>query len=250
MNKKRLISFCSQMYRSFLAFLVVGGITIPLLWVGRQTIGEAVIALIYLVPIVWVTMRWGQLPGLSAALAASMLFDYFFIPPFFTFAVGRLEGWLVLCIFLGVAFVVVQRIQSALSETKETVFKYELSSALATARTSDAVARILAQYIQQLLQVQQVRIVFHAEGAFPEIVILEPPTTDALVPPDRVFPIQNDKGFVGEIHLWQDYFWEQPFDKELLLKNFAFQAGRILARTRQAEWEELTRAADIKDGKG
>ena len=40
---------------------------------------------------------------MSAALAAALAFDFLFIPPFYTFAVGSLEGWLVLAIFLAVA---------------------------------------------------------------------------------------------------------------------------------------------------
>ena len=45
-------------------------------------------------------------------------FDYFFIPPFYTFAVGRLEGWLVLAIFLVVSIVVIGRIQSGLTKAQ------------------------------------------------------------------------------------------------------------------------------------
>jgi K+-sensing histidine kinase KdpD len=239
MQTKRWIFFLGQFSRSLMAALAVGAITIPLVLIGRKTLGEAVIALLYVVPIVWITMRWGQLPGLSAALSASMMFDFFFIPPFYTFVVGSLESWLVLCIFLGVAIVVVNRIQSVLSKTKEVIFQYELSSALAVARSSDAVARITAKYTQQLLQVQQVRIVFPADESLPEIVVLDPLTTDALVTPDRTFPVVNDKGLVGEIQLWHDYFWEEPFDKDVLLQNFAFQAGRVLGRTRQTELENL-----------
>jgi K+-sensing histidine kinase KdpD len=243
MQNKRWTFFLAQVYRSLLASLAVVALTVPMLWIGRKTIGEAVIALLYLVPIVWLTMRWGQLPGLSAALVASMTFDYFFIPPFYTFAVGSLEGWLVLCIFLGVAFIVVQRIQTALSATKETIFKYELSSALGVARSSDAVARITAKYVQQLLQVQLVRIVFPASGARQEIVVTEPSCADVPDQPDRIYPVVNDQGLVGEIQLWHDFFWEQPLNMESLLQNFAFQAGRVFGRTQQAEWEAVAKVA-------
>ena len=77
------------------------------LLIGRNVLGEGVIALLYLVPIGWSTTRWGQLPGTCAALTAALTFDYFFIPPFYTFAVGTLEGWLLLIIFLVVATVII-----------------------------------------------------------------------------------------------------------------------------------------------
>jgi two-component system sensor histidine kinase KdpD len=140
------------------ALLLVLAITIPLWLIGRETLGEAVIALLYLVPVTWCAFRWGQLPGISAALTAALAFDFLFIPPFFTFAVGRLEGWLVLGIFLGVAVIVVGRIQASITTAREATFMYELSSALSGVRTQEAAARILARQIQQLFQASMVRV--------------------------------------------------------------------------------------------
>ena len=73
------------------------------LLIGRNVLGEGVIALLYLVPIGWSTTRWGQLAGMCAAVTAFLTFNFFFIPPFYTFQIGSVEGWLILIIFLGVA---------------------------------------------------------------------------------------------------------------------------------------------------
>ena len=122
---------------SFYAVLTVVATTLLLLLIGLDKLGEAVIALLYMVPVVWSAARWGQGPGVAAALAAALFFDFYFIPPFYTFAVGRLEGWLVLGIFLAVAIVVVGRIQTSLSKAQksehEAIFMYELSNMLAAA---------------------------------------------------------------------------------------------------------------------
>jgi hypothetical protein len=101
MKRNRFSLIPKLLANSLLALLTVAATTIPLVLIGRDTLGEAVIALIYLVPVAWSANRWGQLPGISAALAAALAFDFLFIPPFYTFAVARLEGWLVLAIFLG-----------------------------------------------------------------------------------------------------------------------------------------------------
>jgi two-component system, OmpR family, sensor histidine kinase KdpD len=71
--------------------------------------------LLDLVPVLWSASRWGQAAGMSAALTAALLFDFFFIPPFQPFTVGRPEGWLVLAIIFAVSVVVVGRIQDNLS---------------------------------------------------------------------------------------------------------------------------------------
>jgi K+-sensing histidine kinase KdpD len=72
---------------------------------------------------------------MSAALTAALCFDFLFIPPFYTFAVGSLEGWSILVIFFAVAVVVVGWIQNSLSKAREATYLYELTSALANART-------------------------------------------------------------------------------------------------------------------
>jgi K+-sensing histidine kinase KdpD len=109
-----------------LAVLLVLATTFPLWLIGRDILGEAVIALLYLLPIAWSAYRFGQLPGISAAITAALAFDFLFIPPFNTFAVARLEGWLVLAIFLGIAIVVVGRITASISRAREATFMYEL----------------------------------------------------------------------------------------------------------------------------
>jgi K+-sensing histidine kinase KdpD len=131
--KRNRLSFSSTIYfNSLSAFLSVVVLTIPLLLIGRDTLGEAVIALLYLVPVGWSAARWGQGAGVCAAVSAALAFDYFFIPPFYTFAVGRLEGWLVLVIFLVVSIVVIGRIQTGLSKARtserEALFMYEMST--------------------------------------------------------------------------------------------------------------------------
>ena len=149
-------------------YLTVAAITIPLLLIGRATLGEAVIALVYVVPVSWSTARWGQAPGICAAFAAALTFDFFFIPPFLTLTVGSLEGWLVLAIFLVVAILVVGRIQSGLTKARaserDALFMYELSTTLAGLRTQEAVVHALARHLQQTFKAALVEVTSHPEA--------------------------------------------------------------------------------------
>jgi two-component system sensor histidine kinase KdpD len=162
--------------------------------IGREVLGEAVIGLLYLAPIAWSASKWGQISGVSAALTASLCFDFLFIPPFYTFVVGSLEGWLVLVIFFAVAILVVGRIQDSLSKAREATFMYELSSALANVRTQDAVAHTIARYIRQLFQAAQVNVTFQQSKQAPRIAVSEPQGETAEGRPDRVLPILNAWG--------------------------------------------------------
>jgi K+-sensing histidine kinase KdpD len=225
----RTLGVCLQ------AVLAVGLATVPLALIGRQTLGEAVIALLYLVPVAWSANRWGLAPGLSAALAAALCFDFLFIPPFNTFAVGSVEGWLVLAIFLGVAVLVVEQIQASLTKAHEAVFMYELSAALSGKRTQEAAASTVARHILRLFQAELVVIDFHPQKNAPSITLSEPKVSTPAGKPDRRIPIENAWGLVGEIHIWRGGYAELPPENSRLLRNFALQAAQALERTRMME---------------
>jgi two-component system sensor histidine kinase KdpD len=245
MNRIRL-SFTPEVFsQSAKAVLIVAATTVVLLLIGRDTLGEAVIALLYLAPVEWIASRWGQGPGLIAAVMAALLFDFFFIPPFYTFAVGRLEGWLVLVIFTAVAVVIVGHIQSVLSQARtserDAIFMYELSTALAGLRTQGAVAHTLARQLQQTFQASLVKVVVQSEGQSPTLVVSEPRNGAGKGRPDRVLPVLNAWGLVGEIQLWCGY-GELPPESSRLLQNFSSQAAQALERTRLAEAEDRAKA--------
>jgi K+-sensing histidine kinase KdpD len=247
-------SFTSGLFaKSLLAVLTVTATTVPLFLIGRATLGEAVIALLYLVPVAWSANKWGQLPGISAALTAALVFDFLFIPPLYTFAIARLEGWLVLAIFLGVAILVVGRIQDSLTKAREAVFMYELSSALTGLRTQEAVAHTVARQLQQLFQASLVNVIFYLENRSLSNVVSEPADGMGKGRPDRVLPLLNSWGLVGEIQIWRSVYLDLPSEDGRLLQNFASQTARALERTQPAGTEKsthkLTPKASTKEGK-
>ena len=216
------------------------GTTAIFLLIGRATLGEAVIALLYLVPISWSTTRWGQLPCICTALSAALCFDFFFIPPFLTFAVGSLEGWLQLFIFVAVAALIVGRIQYGLNRAhvreREALFMYELSIELAGARTPEAIARTLAGELQQMLQAALVQVLVETERRSTAIKISAPSSSAASDKPDRILPMLATDKLVGEINLWRGTL-PLPAANGVLLQNFAEQGALAIERALQAEVE-------------
>lgn len=138
---------------------------------------------------------------MSAALTAALCFDFHFIPLFYRFVIGSLEGWLILFIFFAVAILVVGCIQESLSKAREATFMYELSSALANVRTQDAVAPTLAHYTRQLFQASLVMVSFQQSSGAPKITASDPMDGLERDNPDRVLPILNSWGLVGEIQI-------------------------------------------------
>jgi K+-sensing histidine kinase KdpD len=246
MGNKPIVFPFRMLGNSLLAVLAVFVLTLPLALIGKQTLGEAVIALLYLVPVAWSAGRWGLIPGLSAALAAALSFDFLFIPPFNTFAVERLEGWLVLAIFLGVAVFMVESIQASLIKARNAVFMYELSSSLGGKRTQEAAARTVAQQVRQLFQARLVRVSFRPENHSPSTVVSEPKDAVTQDHPDRTIPIENAWGLVGEIQIWRGEAVDLPSEDSPLLLNFAIQTAQALERTRLSESRDAVHATAPK----
>ncbi|MFN8595723.1 MAG: DUF4118 domain-containing protein [Anaerolineae bacterium] len=215
------------------ATFVVLATTAVMFAIGRDTLGEGVIALVYLVPISWSTTRWGSGPGAMAAVIAFLCFNFFFIPPFFTFVVGRLEGWLLLIIFLVVALVVVGRIQYGLSlarrREREALFMYELSTMLSTARTTEAAARALARYLQQLYQAELVSVSVQAADQTSGTTVQMPLARSETRQPDLIVPLLSARSLIGEVHLWRGRV-PLPSADNRLIQNFATQTANALER--------------------
>jgi nitrate/nitrite-specific signal transduction histidine kinase len=115
---------------------------------------------------------------------------------------------------------------------------YELSSALANTRTQDAVAHIVARYIRQLFQASQVSVSFQQSKQTLQILVVEPQDGTENGQPDRVLPILNAWGLVGEIQIWRGEFTDLPTEDSHLLQNFASQAARAFERTQSLEMEQ------------
>ncbi len=237
MNKIKLTSVL--LTNGLKGMLAVIAVTIPMWLIGRDVLGEAVIGLLYLAPIAWSTSKWGQAAGMSAALTAALCFDFLFISPFYTFVVGSLEGWLVLAIFFAIAIVVVGRIQESLSRAREATFLYELTSALANARTQDAVAHLVARYMRQLLQAAQVYVTFQQSNQSPRTSGSEPLDKVETAKPDRILPLLNAWGLVGEIQIWRGEYSDLPSEDSQLLQGIVLQTGRAFERTKSLEAENM-----------
>jgi len=227
----------TMLFNGLKGMLSVLALTLPMLLIGRDVLGEAVIGFLYLVPIAWSATEWGRMGGMSAALTAALCFDFLFIPPFYTFAIGSLEGWLMLVIFFAVAIIVVGWIQGSLNKAREATLLYELTSSLANARTPDAVTHTVARYTRQLFQAARVIVTFHPSNRSTPLVASEPDRGEETSRPDRILPILNAWGLVGEIQIWRGDYSDLPAGDSPLLQGIALQTARAFERTQSYELE-------------
>lgn len=70
-----------------------------------DTINHTTVALIYLLAVLFVATLFGSRLALIISVAAALCFNFFFLPPYYTFAVSQGENWVAFAAFLITALV-------------------------------------------------------------------------------------------------------------------------------------------------
>jgi len=86
------------------------------LFAARPQLGEAHVALVFLLVVLGASAAGGRSLGITIAFAAFLVFDWFFLPPYNTLLVRNPFDWLVLIVFLITSVVAAQLLYRARSE--------------------------------------------------------------------------------------------------------------------------------------
>ena len=90
-----------------LAALGVAAITVVLIPL-RGTINSTTIGFGFLLGVLFVAIIWGSMPALFASVLAMLSFNFFFLPPFYTFTIADPQNWVALTAFFITALAVGQ----------------------------------------------------------------------------------------------------------------------------------------------
>ena len=230
----------TRVVHSLLAVAVVFALTAVMLLIGSSTLGQGVIALLYLVPCGWCTLRWGRMAGVSAALTAALSFDFLFIPPYGTFNIGSLEGWLLLVLFIAASILVVGRFQAILWEEqnrgRKATFLYEVVVSIANQQTRKGIAGAIANQLQQMYQAELVLVHVFARGKLPDGVerAAHRPDRVARPKPDRSLGIVSGPDLIGEILIWKGLI-QLPSEDDPMLQTILRQTAAALDRVQGTE---------------
>jgi K+-sensing histidine kinase KdpD len=252
MKSKSFSNFRLHLTRSMFSVGIVFVLTSVMVLIGSRMLGEGVVALLYLVPIGWCTVRWGKIAGISAALSAALCFDYLFIPPYYTFNIGSMEGWLLLILFIATAILVVGRIQTILAEIqnreRKAVILYEMVAAIAAQPTREGIAKTLANQIQEKYLAKLVQVTLNAKNHLAPLTICSANGPDYSSPkdkPDRALPVISGPDLIGEIAIWQGLVPFPPAD-DPMLQSFLHQTAAALDRALITEENLQTSTQSLK----
>jgi two-component system sensor histidine kinase KdpD len=144
--------------------LIVAGISCFYFVIFKQA-NSTTIAMTFLLATLGVATWWGLLEATVASIAGMLCFNFFFLPPIFTFYLADTQNWVALFAFLVTAVVASQLSTSAKQRALEATRRreemerlYELSRALMLVDTLSATAGQISQRIAQVFGVNGVAV--------------------------------------------------------------------------------------------
>jgi two-component system sensor histidine kinase KdpD len=136
--------------RAALVIAACAAISFPLF--ARLSVTD--VAMVYLLGVVFVASRYGRGPSVFASLLSIASFDFFFVPPRFTFAVSDARYALTFAVMLAAALVashltlrIRAQAQTARDRERRTGAVYAMSRALAAARTPADLIAIATRHL-------------------------------------------------------------------------------------------------------
>ncbi|MBI4589206.1 MAG: sensor histidine kinase KdpD [Candidatus Rokubacteria bacterium] len=132
-------------------------------WAARSLLASADLIMLYLLGIMVVAVRQGRGPSLLASVLSVAAFDFFFVSPYFTFAVSDIRYTLTFLVMFVVALLISgltarMRAQAETARQREqrTAALYAMSRELASTRGVDALLDIAARHIAEVFSSQVV----------------------------------------------------------------------------------------------
>ncbi len=123
-------------------------------WIGMA---EGNLVMVFLLGVVYAATRFGRGPAVAASVAGVFVFDFFFIPPYFSFSVNDAQYLLTFAIMLGIGVLISTlaarlRDQLAASQQQErrTAALYRLTKQLGEVEGSDFLLLSAGQQLREL----------------------------------------------------------------------------------------------------
>ena len=147
--------------REYLYALVGVAIATAVAWAMDPYFSPANLIMMYLMAVIVIAIRLGRGPSVLASVVSVATFDFFFVPPYLSFAVSDIQYVLTFAIMLIVALVISNlavriREQAELARDRErrTAVLYAMSRDLATHRGTAMLAQVAAKHLREVFDGQ------------------------------------------------------------------------------------------------
>jgi two-component system, OmpR family, sensor histidine kinase KdpD len=169
-HRPRLPEIQSGFQQYLLAACAVSAVAL-VLYPLRPTVGYQTVSLILLFTVILLPLRLGAGPVLLAALLSAVIWDFFFIPPQFTFAVGHLHDVMMLLLYFSVAAVtgvltarIRSREKAVRNREQHASALFDLTKDLSLARAQDEVVTFALKNIRKHFEADVTVLLSQADG--------------------------------------------------------------------------------------
>ncbi len=223
---------------------IVIGIFIPamvtfVMHPAKELLGSQIVALIYLLPVLFSGYFLGLLPAIVTSVTAFLCLNYFFIPPYFSFLVHKGQDFVTLLVFLLISVFTSQLIAKARKGTLlaqqhelEATNLYKLLLALSARSDAISIAETLAEHTMKTINCRRLKITVQpSTGKYP--IILEKTENESAGGNsfEFTYPMLSARGNEGNIQVWIDH----PVlsgDEDRLFSMYVAQGAQALERAR------------------
>ncbi|MEA3539195.1 MAG: sensor histidine kinase KdpD [Pseudomonadota bacterium] len=172
--------------RDYALIAVAIGFTTLLCKIAEPLIGAGGVDLIYLLPVIAVAGRFGSRPGIVAGMASALAYNFFFLPPLYTFTIADPQSVLTLFVLLGIAIFTAEiasrlktRATLGARSAHENAAVAAFGQALARASDWESTSRIVCAEMARILGVRSLLLCeqngsLAIRASFPEGAVLGP----------------------------------------------------------------------------
>lgn len=250
--------------------LAAVALSTALAWAVFPYVAASNLVMVYLLGVIGVATRYGRGPSLLTSLLSVAAFDFFFVPPYFTFAVSDTEYLITFAVMLVAALVIsglALRIRAQADAAREGERRiaalYAMSRELASTRGASALIAIVVRHVSEVFRTSVVVLLPRADGRLAPANGPEPTAplhaselavsqwvyehaqvaghgTDTLPGAAALYlPLLGSRGTVGVLGVTpQDPGVMQTPEQLHQLETFASQTALALERARLAEEAE------------
>ena len=160
--------------------LALGALMIPV----RAHISIATAGLVLVLPVVVGVIVGGYAGGLASVAAGFLVYDYAFIPPYYTLTVGAAQNWVALAVYVLVMLLVAQvvaRFQSARAEAQQRALEaqrlFDLSELLVEERSVSELLEMIVHAVKTVFGVAGSAVLLPAAGQLEVVASAGEPMT-------------------------------------------------------------------------
>jgi two-component system sensor histidine kinase KdpD len=272
-QEKEVVELGPYLFAALAVALALGAAELVDYWIGVENVD-----LVFLTAIVGIAVRFGLLPSLLASVVSALCYNFFFLPPIYTFTIADPHNIAAFALFTLVAIIVSHvaargRLQAmaAQARTRTVESLYSFSRKLAGAGTLDDVLWATGFQTAMMLKVQVVLLLpengtLRVESAYPPEDMLDDADlaaakwsfennraagrgSETLPGAKRLFlPMRTGRGAIGVIGIDSDKTgpWLTP-DQRRLLDALADQAALAIERVQLVEdMDRVQRTAETE----